>query len=240
MTKQIQMNHIPKLASAIVVLLLSANTVYAADLSVDCTTDTCSSSPSGQALFTELDVKPGDAFIREVEACNDSSESLTFALELQDFTDSNPPIGSVMDFTVKNADTNVVLYGPVFLDDLYQSGYILIDGVDANTCQTYVFGVSMANVGNEYQGKSLVFDFGFGFDAIAEITLTPTPTPVPGSVLGEQSTPTPTPVPQSAQTSSEKPGSVLAATGMTLIIPLLVGLFLILSALTVTVQLRNR
>lgn len=221
-------------------LFLSTNAVEAADLTVQCNLNSCTSAPLGQTLFTETNVVPGDLYLREVNVCNNANESLTFALEVSNFVDSSPSIGQVMNFKIIDAQSLMLTYGPVSLANLSQQGYILISGISANTCRDYSFVVSFENVGNEYQQKTLVFDLGFGFDAVPGITPTPTstpaltPTPVPGSVLGEQATPTPIP------TSSPESGNVLAATGIILIIPLLVGLFLILSASTVSVPFRNR
>ena len=200
--------------SGFIALLIFSNEVHAADLQITCDLDACTSTSLVEPLFEEVDVKPLDEFVRTVEACNTDDDEITFAMELQNYVDSDPAIGEVLSLTIiDEVSTNTVL-GPSSLAEIQTDGYIMVGGVDPDSCRTYEFIVQMANVGNDYQQKELAFDLALGFDAL------------PGEVLGETTTPTPT--------SSEKKeilGIQLPETGYSLVIPASIGILIMVLSL---------
>ena len=103
----------------------------AANLNVTCDKSGCDSSPKNGAVFNELDVKPLDEYTRTLEACNTADESLTFAMEVSKFKDSDPSIGGVMTLSVFDPNQVDPVIGPITFTDLNDSGYLLIGSIES-------------------------------------------------------------------------------------------------------------
>jgi hypothetical protein len=198
---------------------------------VTCDADGCESNFDGSAIFNELDVKPLDTYTERVEVCNNNDDPIDFSFAVENYTDSIPAIGGVMWMMITEVGTNRIVMSPVLLSELENNGNIPIEAVAPDSCAKYEFAVSMDNVGNDYQNKTLQFDIGFGFDGAPADNNTPTPTP--GEVMGETTTPTVTPIPSVQENEPSVLGQSLAQTGVNLLIPMLAGVYIVIATLVV-------
>lgn len=139
--------------------------VQAADLTVNFTDTDCNLIPSGGPLFNELDVKPLDTYTKTIQVNNNGENPATFSLSLKDpgflsqFFDSTPSLSDIIWVTIADADTQNVIYGPVKISTWKDAGYIVLaSNMAANSVRNINFTVTVDNVGNEYQSKTLKYD----------------------------------------------------------------------------------
>lgn len=170
-------------------LFIVPTTFAVADLTITCNTTSCSSSPLGGPVFSESNMVPLGTVTRTVRAENTSGDDLDFAIEVKGstFSDSTPPLSDVLTVTITELESGTVVYGSKSITDWKADGLVTLSTIPPGGERNYDFVVDLANVGNEYQGKSLSFDLNLGFE-----------TP-PGTVLGEK--------------TEKQEGKVLAATG---------------------------
>ena len=145
----------------LVLSLINVKSVSAADLNINFTDTSCDIIPANDPLFEDYYLLPTFSVIRIVRATNNSLEkaSLLISVKNTDFFDSNPSLASILKLTIKDLQTNQIIYGPKNIVEWRDDGYILLsDSVNSGSTENYEFKVVMDNVGNEYQGKSLKFD----------------------------------------------------------------------------------
>ncbi len=172
--------------SVFVASLFLSSTVLATDLTVTCDESSCTSSPSSGPVFNESNMLPLDTITRTVKVENTSGNSLNFATEVVDaaFSDTTPPLSGILTVTITEQESVSVVYGPETIEQWKTDGFVILSSVPGGGERNYDFTITMANVGNDYQGKTLIFDLNLGFDAFPPSS-SPTPTPIlGGTVLG--------------------------------------------------------
>lgn len=228
---------------SICMLLANASGVFAQvspTLRVNCEQGGCTSSPVNGRIFNELDVKPLDTYTRTVEVCNTAGEVLTISFDVSKYVDAEPALAGVMTLTIVDTATNTVVFGPKYFDEFVYDDpatpgiderIITLSGVSSDQCKLYNFIAKMDNVGNEYQRKTMVFDLDLNFEGDVVSTPTLGPTFVPGLVEGERVTASSTPIvtPNPLSVTPQTLGAQIINTGMAAVVPLLAGIFIVLS-----------
>ncbi|MGB6839092.1 MAG: fibronectin type III domain-containing protein [Microgenomates group bacterium] len=154
----------------------------AADQTITCdATSGCTGSTG--PLFEETNMAPLDTVTRTVTAQNNYPENRDFAVEIVSatFSDSTPSLAQILAVEVIEQESANTVYGPKTLEQWKTDDFVILSNVPTGGDRHYDFTVTMANVGNNYQGKTLVFDLNLGFDAFPPSpSPTPTTTPTPG------------------------------------------------------------
>jgi len=123
--------------------------------------------PSGTTIFDVSNMAPGDVEEHTVEVTNEGTSDAQVAVKgVKEQETGN--LGNVLEITI--SENGTVLYGPVtltqfFADSSTENGIELSEIEDGGTAN-YTFRVEfLSSAGNEYQGKTIVFD-----SVIGEIT----------------------------------------------------------------------
>jgi spore coat-associated protein N len=152
-----------------------------------------SNSRAGQAVFSALDMRPGEGVSGTLQIGNDGDVAGNFAVRPSTVLDTPGPNGGLLSerielvlFDVTDVAHPVTVYAghPA---DFNQVG---LGEFDAGEHRNYLFAATLPDGGagdNAYQGSGL--SLGFEWRASATPHATPTPTPTPTV------TPTPTPTP---------------------------------------------
>lgn len=152
---------------------LSANSVFAANLTVTCDNSDCVMSPaSGAALWQELDIKPGDNLSRQITVINNGSDVCHLYLDTKNETDPKN-FGNVL-FTAIN-DGTTDWFGQRTgneatslknFTDLFNAGSIYLGTIPiGGSSKIYDWLLTISkSVGNEYQQDRLDFDFDLHFE----------------------------------------------------------------------------
>lgn len=158
----------------------------AADATITCADAGCSGI-SGP-LFSETNLAPGVSVTKTLKAENNYAEDRDFLIQVESasFSDDTPSMGDVLRITVTEQESSTLVYGPKTLSQFKDDGETALSSVPAGGVRSYEFEVTLDNVDNDYQGKSLAFDLKLGFEAMAEAEGT-TSTASEGEVLGVSS-----------------------------------------------------
>lgn len=160
------------LIALIVFTALLFNDVKSFALEVTCQNSGCTANPDHVPLFLELNIVPFWSVTKTVTARNLYSETRKFAFTIVSGTyiDSlSNPLGDVLDLTVREVESDSVLYGPAKLTDVKDAGFILLSNIPSGGTRNYDFTVKMDNVGNVYQNKNVRFDINVGFDTFTPL-----------------------------------------------------------------------
>jgi len=149
-------------------ILISVQSATAADLEISCDSSSCVSTPLNGKIFNEKDILPTHIFTRTLKAINTSSNALDFAIEVKQPYKINilPSLSKVIDITINEVESGKTVYGPKTIDQWRTDGFVILSNIPAGAERNYQFIAAFANVGNEYQGRELVFDLKLGFDAL--------------------------------------------------------------------------
>lgn len=128
---------------------------------------------SNEPIFTVDNMAPGDIESREVDVTNGGQSPQSIAVKgvRSGGVGNNPRIESALEITISKGGT--VLYGQgsstgkrtvtQFFNDSGQSDGIVLSSVQPGNSELYTFTVILpTEAGNEFQGKSVVFDLIFG------------------------------------------------------------------------------
>lgn len=148
------------------------SSVLAADLNINFTNTSCSLDPVNGAIFHETNLLPLDQINRSLKAVNTYSEpaKLTIAVKDEVFNDSDPSFADILTVTITEVESGNLVYGPKTIRQWKNDDYIQLSaGIPGNAERNYIFTVSMDNVGNEYQGKQLIFDLNLNCQGLGEV-----------------------------------------------------------------------
>lgn len=159
------------LMGTIFAMLAFPKTAGAADTEIACGTGGCSSVGP---LFNESGMYPTQNLTRSLKITNNYPETRSFALEVQNYSDSNPSMGDALSVTITDQSTGNVVYGPKSITQWKNDGFGSLGQVDTGKSKTFKFKISFSNVGNNYQDKKLVFDLKVGFETANVSTPVPT------------------------------------------------------------------
>jgi hypothetical protein len=152
------------IVSIISIFIYSVALAAPGDLGITYTPD------PGGGLFSQINMKPLDAFTKEVIVKNKSSEARKFALKIDQLV-GYEPLAHVLTLDISRGG---VLILSKHLSDFLNTS-IPIEDIPGNTTYVYGFKVTMDNVGNEYQAREIKsFNYVFGFEG------------EPGEVAGEK------------------------------------------------------
>ncbi len=139
----------------------------AADQTITCD-ETSGCTGSTGPLFEETNMAPLDTITRTVTTQNNYPENRDFAVEIisATFSDSTPSLAQILTVEVIEQESASSVYGPKTIEQWKNDGYVILSNVPTGGNRHYDFTATMANVGNDYQEKELVFDLNLGFEAL--------------------------------------------------------------------------
>lgn len=153
----------------------------AADQTITCTDSGCSGI--SDALFNEAGVAPGESVTKSLEIINNHSQTLKLAL------DPSQNTGTDTDFIESVTVTVTTDKGSRFTGTLGQflTAYIDLEKLESGQRRPVEIALSLANVGNEFQGKQAKFSFDLKIDQeVPGDAASPSPSPAAGLVAGAQ------------------------------------------------------
>lgn len=163
--------------------------VQAADFNIVCDNSSC--TPGVVTNFFDAGViwYPTLSQTQKATISNTSSSSQYIGHGARNVTVSpGANIAAVLDLVVRRQSDNAIVWSGT-IQDLYDGNEVGLGTLGLGETETYIYTITMRDVGNEYQGKSTQFDMDFGY-------YIPTPTPSPTL------TPTPTQNSNSSTTTS--------------------------------------
>lgn len=171
--------------------------IRAADFETTCGPNGCSDI---DPIFNEIGIYPGLSLSKTLKVNNNYSEERSFAIEIQNFSDSSPSMGDVLKVSIADDGNGAILYGPVTITNWNQSGFLHLGSISSGSSKTYKFNVGFDDKGNEYQNKKLTFDLKMGFDELnvlaAQTVATGGGWPLKTRVLGVESSQEASPTPE--------------------------------------------
>jgi len=112
-------------------------------------------------LFNETNMAPLDTVTKQIQVTNNSDQTEQFALNLHNLLGvSNAKLADVLSVEVSYNEKIFVV--STRLSDLPDQD-IIIQDIPAGQTYYYDIKVTLANVGNEYQGQQTSFDLTFGW-----------------------------------------------------------------------------
>ena len=178
-----------KIKAYLLIVLLVASIVFlvqrtgASDASLNCGNSGCLGING--AIFNEGNLAPGTHISKTLNVTNNYAENRNFAVEVvgANFSDSSPSLADKLTVTIKDNSSSSIIYGPNSLSGWKSDGLIKLSEVPSGGSKEYLFEVDFADVGNDFQGKTLSFDLNLGFEAVGGATASTTNSSGPG-VLG--------------------------------------------------------
>ena len=125
----------------------------AADYLITCNDSGCNSG--GEALFDNASVAPGESLARSLEIVNNDNEQINVNLKAAKKSSTAEALINFVSVVVADAGGPVRFSGSA-ADFLSQT--IDLGAVAAGQVKAIDFTISLADVGNEYQGKKINFD----------------------------------------------------------------------------------
>jgi len=153
----------------------------AADQTITCTDSGCSGI--SDALFNEAGVAPGESVTKSLEIINNHSQTLKLAL------DPSQNTGTDTDFIESVTVTVTTDKGSRFTGTLGQflTAYIDLEKLESGQRRPVEIALSLADAGNEFQGKQAKFSFDLKIDQeVPGEAASPSPSPAAGLVAGAQ------------------------------------------------------
>lgn len=159
---------------------LTISSVHAVGFSVDCGDSACSPSTFSDFFESTYQWHPSFALDRAITITNSSSSSQTIGHQAsQTASSSGANIAEVIDLEVTRGRT---LLWSGTLQGFFDVGETQLDTLLSGATETYVYTLTMQDVGNTYKDKSVSFDMLFGY--IVQTSTTFTSTTSTGSTLG--------------------------------------------------------
>lgn len=152
--------------STILFAFVFPSSLFAADQSIICDSGGCSGVTG--PIFSEVDLLPTQIVTQVVTATNNHSSNLDFAVEIKSdtFSDSSPSMADIFQIMIIEQESGLIIYSAPSITDWKNAGFVSLSNIPSYQTRHYDFIITMKNVGNEYQGKLLVFDLLLGFDAL--------------------------------------------------------------------------
>ncbi|NIQ32892.1 MAG: hypothetical protein GTN80_04520 [Nitrososphaeria archaeon] len=159
-----------KSIAAVFLLLFSVSRVWAVEMEISCDTGGCTLS-TADPLFSESNIYPTWNVSRSIKVKNNYAEQRNFAVEIANasFSDSVPPLSQFLEVIVRETGSSTPLYGPKTFAEWVTDGFIVLSSIPTGGTRSYDFDVSLADVGNSWQGKQLSFNLNLGFSTVPEV-----------------------------------------------------------------------
>ena len=146
--------------------------------------EVCDLDPEGGALFSSLDVKPGDTLSQTLEIKNDSQDDVLLSIEMINVDEPGffHHLSDVLELKViDDATSDVIDVGVGTVGEWKSKKTIVLPKIlGSENAKSYTFTVSIdSSVDNDYQEKNLSFDLKFVCENLAEDS--------EGDVLGDES-----------------------------------------------------
>lgn len=211
-----------------VVFGLAGSETYAADFSIDCDNTGCTPGIVTEFFDSTEPWYPLRTMTQKATITNSSEEPQYVGHGARNvYISPGANIAEVLDVeVVRQTDNSVMWVGS--LQDLYDGNEIGLGTVLSGDTETYIYQITMRNVGNEYQGKSTQFDMDFGYYIpTPTLSISPTDTPAPTPTTTQAPTPTPDEDGNISQSTSDQgggggtTGQVLGAAQSNLFSPIL-------------------
>jgi hypothetical protein len=154
------------LISSILFTFIFSSSSFASNQSIVCDLGGCSGVTG--PIFSEVDLLPTEKVTQIVTATNNHSANLNFAVEIKSdtFSDSTPSMANIFQIMIIEQESGLVVYSAPSITVWKNAGFVSLSNIPSSQTRHYDFIITMKNVGNEYQGKLLVFDLILGFDAL--------------------------------------------------------------------------
>lgn len=161
-----------------------------------------SNSRAGQAVFSALDMRPGEGVSGTLQIGNDGDVAGTFAVRPSAVDDTPGPNGGLLSERIELVLFDVTDVGhPVTIYAGHPADFnqVTLGEFDAGEHRNYLFAATLPDGGagdNAYQGSGLSLGFEWRAGATGRATPRPTVTPTPTSTPTPRPTVTPTPTPR--------------------------------------------
>jgi hypothetical protein len=157
----------PKAIIYVLTLIFTFSPIYAADIKVTCNENSdCKQSPSNKALFTETQIKPYWSISKTIEISNKHNKTRTVTMRIKDLPHNSfdPPgsLSEVMNVKIKEKESGKEIWAGS-LKEMNEVKSIRFTDIPKRSSRTYIFLVSLGDVGNEYQAKKVKFDLHLNF-----------------------------------------------------------------------------
>lgn len=159
------------LAIFILLLFTFVSPAFAVDLSVTCTSSTCSLTPSSGALFNEASFAPGQSVTRTISVQNNNvNDDCYLELKTKNISDPNN-LAPVLFTVIKNSTTDIFGKSDGIsaanikkLKDVFDSGYISLGTISKSSSKSFYWVATFdPTVNNDFQGRQTTFDFDMSF-----------------------------------------------------------------------------
>ncbi|MFC1653669.1 hypothetical protein ACFL1M_02380 [Patescibacteria group bacterium] len=119
-------------------------------------------------LFNESNLYPTQTITQTITANNNYADNRDFAVAISssNFSDSTPSMADMLSIGVVEQESGLTVYSASTISQWKSEGFIVLSNIPSGATRHYIFTVTFADVGNEYQGKNLSFDLNLGFDAL--------------------------------------------------------------------------
>lgn len=152
-------------STILIISIFTIGSIRASDAEITCDSGGCSGI-SG-SIFNETNLTPGTSVSKEIIANNNYPEERNFMLEVADFSDSTPSLGDKLILSVIVLNSSSKVYGDKTLTEFSNDGEIILSSIPSGDKRNYMLEVSLDDVGNDYQEKTLSFDLRLGFEELS-------------------------------------------------------------------------
>lgn len=170
--------------SVVLALVLFIPQVYAADFETSCNDTECTPDTYPNVFDPSFKWYPTASESRTIQITNTSTAPQFVGHRADDLTISGGAnLSNALDLVVRRQSDNVVVWSGT-LQTLAAGPEFGLSSLPVGQSETYIYTITMQNVGNEYQNTSAQFDLVFGY-IVPTMTPTPTNAPIPqSSVFG--------------------------------------------------------
>lgn len=134
-------------------------TSLAADQTVTCVSGGCSGTQN--SLFNELSVAPGASVTKSIEIINNHGETLKLAMSVSKNSPTDDDFTKLVNVAVNTDGGTNRFTGSL---ESFLTSYIDLEKLENGQHRLVEITLSLANVGNEYQGKQAKFSFDVKID----------------------------------------------------------------------------
>lgn len=154
----------------VVCFIFLPSKVFAEDLTINITDGNCSLEPQSKALFNELSLQPLNSLTRSLVVNNNSAEAVSLTIATTNFNESGLiyKLSKVLDLQVREEFSGTVITTGIQTISDWENISLQLPEVLAGESKTYLFDISMGDVGNHYQDKTLSFDLNFQCDGLTQ------------------------------------------------------------------------
>jgi len=160
-------NFIIKALLSTTIIFFTFTDVFAADIKVICAEKSdCKQTPNNSPLFLEDNIKPLWSVTKVVEIVNKYNQNRFLTLRIKDIPNNsfnrNDSLAKVLKMKIKEQESGKELWTGS-LREMNREKSIRLSDIPKKGSRSYIFEVTMGNVGNEFQAKTVKFDIYLSF-----------------------------------------------------------------------------